>query len=354
VSSVRSAAIFVLLAGLTVSRADAAATTPCEGVEGSLASIAKALDEGRWSDAEAFLHPLEPSHSECGAVVLDLARLRAAQGNQAEAERHFSRALILAPDDAVAHALFARFQLSRGLRPQAAHLVSQALTLDPECPEALVVQGKIMGDRGMYGDARGVLEKAAALAPDNADAQHELGIWFFRVNLFDRAARHFESAVALNPYRTRSLDYLAISLEMLGDGEQAERYYLEALKLQAKGGPFFDPTLDYNYGRFLLKQGRLGESLPYLDRAISLHPNRRGPRYQRAKLHFEQRDFEAARQDAERALALGKPGDVVLDLQVYFLLTKICTQLGDEEMAKKYAELARSTEIPEHVTDLPR
>jgi Tfp pilus assembly protein PilF len=344
----------VVLAGLILSRADAATTTPCEGAEGSLASIAKALDEGRWSDAEAFLYPLEPSHSECAAVVLDLARLRAAQGNQAEAERHFSRALIMAPDDAVAHALFARFQLSRGLRPQAARLVSQALTLDPECPEALVVQGKIMGDRGMYGDARAVLEKAVALAPDNADAQHELGVWFFRVNLFDRAARHFESAVALNPFRTRSLDYLAISLETLGEGERAEEMYREALKLQARGGSFFDPTLDYNYGRFLLKQGRLEESRPYLDRAVALHANRRGPRYQRAKLHLAQGDYESARQDAERALALGKPGDVVLDLQVYFLLTKIYTQLGEDEMAAKYAELARSTEIPDQVADLPR
>jgi len=128
----------------------------------------------------------------------------------------------VAPDDAVPRALFARFQLSRGLKPQATRLVSQALTLDPECPEALVVQGKIMGERGMYGDARAVLEKAVALAPDNADAQHELGVWFFRVNLFDRAAHHFESAVALNRFRTRSLDYLAISLEMLGEGERAE------------------------------------------------------------------------------------------------------------------------------------
>jgi tetratricopeptide (TPR) repeat protein len=354
VSALPKAAALLVLSGLVLSLGEVAASDPCDGTEGSLASIAKALDEGRWSDAEAFLYPLDPSHSDCVGVVHGLARLRAAQGDPEGAERLYSRALTLAPEDAASYAIFARFQLSRGLMPQAAFLTSQALSIDPDCPEALVIQGKIMGERGNYGDARAVLEKAVALAPDNPDAQHELGVWFYRVNLFDRAARQFETAISLNPFRTRSLDYLAICLEVLGEAEPAERYYRQALRLQEKGGPFLDPTLDYNFGRFLLKQGRLEESLVHLDRAVELFPKRRGPRYQRAKLYLVRGDYESARQDAEHALALGKPGDVVLDLQVHFLLTKIYTMLGQDELAEKHAELARTTEIPEHADDLRR
>jgi tetratricopeptide (TPR) repeat protein len=328
-----------------------AAGNPCDGSEDALASIARALDEGRWSDAEAFLQPLSQSYPDCVEVVVDQARLRDAQGEPAEAERLFSRALTLAPDDAVILAVFARFQLSRGLGPQAARLAAQALAIDPDCTEALVVRGQILGQRGLYGESRAVLEKAVALDPNNADAQHELGVWFFRVNLFKQAAARFEAAVAVNPNRTRSLDYLALCLEMLGEGERAERVFRDALQLQAKGGPFADPTLDYNFGRFLLKQGRLEEGRPHLDRAIALYPLRRGPRYQRAKLHLAHKNYESAREDAELALALGKPGDVVLDLQVHYLLTTIYSRLGEEELAKKHAELARTTEIPEQAAD---
>ena len=278
--------------------------------------------------------------------------MRPGKGDPADVERLFSRALILSPDDAVAHALFARFQLSRGLRSQAAYLTAQALAIDPDCPEALVVRGQILGERGLFGESRAVLERAVALDPTCFEAQHELGVWFFRINLFEQAARRFELAVALRPQRTRSLDYLALCLEMLGDGERAEWAYREALV--ANAGPFFDPTLDYNYGRFLLKQGRLEESLVYINRAVELFPLRRGPRYQRAKLHLAQGDFESAREDAERALALGKSGDLVLDVQVYYLLATIYSRLGESELAKNYAELARTTEIPDQAEDLRR
>ncbi len=353
-SPLRGPAVLVFLAGSVLPCGDVAASPPCAGTEQALDVAGSALDEGRWENADDQLQTLVASHPDCVDVIVGLARLRAAQGDPAEAERLFSRALALAPDDAMTHALFARFQLSRGLGPQAAHLAAQSLAIDPDCPEALVVRGQILGQRGLFGEARAVLERAVALAPNNADAQHELGVWFFRINLFDQAARRFEAAVALNPWRTRSLDYLALCLEMLGDGERADRTYREALQLQAKGGPFVDPTLDYNFGRFLLKQGRLEESRPHLDRAVALYPDRRGPRYQRAKLRLAQGDYESARLDAERALALGKPGDVVLDLQVYYLLTTIYTRLGETDLAREYAELARTTEIPDQADDVHR
>ena len=324
----------------------------CEGAEINLKVVKEALEQGQWSKAEEFLQPLGRSHPGCSEVVLSMARLRAAQEDLAEAERLFSRALMLAPDDAVAHAFFARFQLSRSLLPQAAHLTAQALVIDPDCTEALVVRGKILGLRGLFGESRVELEKAVALDPASFEAHYEIGVWFYRVNLFEQAARHFESAVALRPQNTRSLDYLAVSLEMLGEGERAETVYRRAL--EANSGPFFDPTLDFNFGRFLLKQGRLEESLVHIDRAIALFPERRGPRYQRAKLRLAQGDYAAARQDAERALALGKPDDIVLDLQVYYLLSTIYSRLGEAELAKKYAELARTTEIPEQVEDRRR
>jgi tetratricopeptide (TPR) repeat protein len=90
---------------------------------------------------------------------------------------------------------------------------------------------------------------------------------------------------------------------------------------------------------------RLPESQSHLDRAVTLMPEYRGVHYERAKLKMALDDFVGARADAERALALKSPGNLVLDLQVYYQLATIYARLGERELAQKYAELARTTAV---------
>jgi tetratricopeptide (TPR) repeat protein len=112
-------------------------------------------------------------------------------------------------------------------------------------------------------------------------------------------------------------------------------------------GPFRDPFFDYYYGRFLRKQNRLEEGRSHLDRAVALHPDERAVHYERGKLNLALTEYGAARKDAERALSLRDPGGLVLDLQVYYLLATIYARLGETELARKYAELSRTTQVPE-------
>ncbi|MGH9336677.1 MAG: tetratricopeptide repeat protein, partial [Vicinamibacteria bacterium] len=244
--------------------ADTAATSqdrsggPCAGVEPALRSGTEALDRGEWAEAERRLQPLSASHADCVGVVLGLARLRAARGEPGEAERLFVRATTLAPDDALAHALFAHYWLSRGEPARAEDLTALALSLNPESPEALVLKGRILSMRGLIQDARQALEKAARLNPENAEAHYRLGIWFFGRRLHAEAAARFERAATLRAVDALAHDLLALSREALGEAEGAEAAYRSALKVNE--GPFFDSFLDYNYGRFLLKQMRPEES----------------------------------------------------------------------------------------------
>jgi len=318
-------------------------------VEAALGSAAAALDKGQWADAERLLPPLAASHADCSGVVLNLARLRAARGDPAEAERLFARATTLAPEDARAQALFAQYALAQGQHARADYLSTLALSLNPDCPEALVVQGQILRGKGQMPEARQALEKAVSLSPADAEARYQLGICFFRVKLHPEAVREFEKAVVLRPPDARAHDYLALSLEALGQAEPAELAYRSALKVNE--GPFFDSLLDHNYGRFLLKQKRLEESRSHLDRAVALLPEGRAPHYERAKLNLALKDYAAARKDAERALGLRDPAGLVLDLQVYYLLSAVYARLGEAELARKYAELSRTTPIPDQAED---
>lgn len=324
----------------------------CAGALPELRSAETALDAGRWDEGERLLEPLSATHPECSRVVLGQARVRAARGDAPEAERLFARATTLAPDDPDVQASFAQYWLGRRRLPQADYLSSLALSLNPDCPRALVVQGQILGSKGAVPQARGALEKAVALEPGNAEAHYQLGILFFRGNLHPDAVRHFERVTNLRALDARAHDYLAVSLEAMGDAEGADLAYGRALAVNE--GPFFDARLDYNYGRFLLKQGRLEESRSHLDRAVSLLPDSRGAHYERGKLRLALKDYAAARQDTERALTLPDPEGAVLDLQVYYLLATIYAHLGESALARKYADLSRTTPIPEQLHDRRR
>lgn len=343
--AVMASLLAVCLHGGGLGEAAQGSQDPCAGAVPALRQAAKALDQGRWVEAEGHLRPLQASHASCGGVALGLARLRAARGDTAEAERLFERATSLTPGEAVAHALFAQYWLSRGQRARADYESSLALSLDPDCPEALVVAGQILGLKGQAAPAFQALQKAARLGTGNAEAQYQLGVALFRRQLHAEAVRQFEKAVALRATNARALDYLALGYEALGEAQQADEAYQGALRVN-DDGPFFDSFLDYNYGRFLLKERRLEECREHLDRAIVLLPRSRGARYERGKLNLTLGQYPAAREDAERALSLPDPGGSVLDLQVYYLLATVYARLGQTDLARKYADLARTTPIP--------
>lgn len=221
-------------------------------------------------------------------------------------------------------------------------LAALALAVNPDCPDALVLQGRILGRQGRPREARAALEKAVHLSPANAEARYQLGVWLYRHQLHADAVPHFEKVIALRPRDARAHAHLALSREGLGEPEGAEVAYRAALRVNE--GPFRDGFLDYYYGRFLLKEDRLEESRSYLDRAVALHPDERAARYERGKLSLARKDYAAARQDAEAALGLPDPAGLVLDLQVYYLLTTVYARLGETELARKYAELSRNVD----------
>jgi tetratricopeptide (TPR) repeat protein len=331
-----------LLGGVGPSAAD----EPCTGASPALRSAAQALDRGEWAEAARLFQPLERSHASCGGVVLGLARLRAAQGDAAEAERLFERATSLTPDDARSHAFFAQYWLSRGQPARADYQSSLALSRGPDCPEALVAGARLSILKGRSREAYEALAKAARLDPSSAEAHYQLGVLLFRRRLHAEAVPHLETAVALRPTDALALDYLALTREALGEAERADAAYRTALRVNGDG-PFFDSFLDYNYGRFLLKERRLEESRSHLDRAAALLPYSRGVHYERAKLSLAEGDYPRAREEGERALSLRDPDGFVLDLQVYYLLATVYSRLGETDLARKYADLARTTPIPD-------
>jgi len=316
----------------------------CFGLEKQLSSAEQALTRGDVDQADRLLLPLQSSRPECGQVLAVLARSRASQKNVNEAEQLFLRAIALSPDNPDSYFYFSQFSFDQGNYLRAYDLVDKALSLKSEYPEALTLKGQMLAMRGDPVTARKTLEEACRIAPNNAEAHFQLGILFDNSKLNRQAVAQFRISVALRPSDPRAYDYLGLNLEALGETREAATIYKRGLLVNK--GPLFDSFLDYNYGRFLLKERSLQESKVHLDRAVSLAPETRAVYYERSKLSLILGDYQQARRDAEQASKLQDPSGFVLDLQVYYLLSTIYSRVGEHELARQYAELSKTARIP--------
>jgi tetratricopeptide (TPR) repeat protein len=317
---------------------------PCAGSEPELQTADRAIQAGHWADSERLLLGLQKSYAQCVDVVLGLARLRAAQKDEATAERLFFEAIRLSPQDARAHFYFAQFCFSRDEYNRAEYYSEKAVSLDPNYPDALTLSGRILAMKRATEPAQTLLEKACKLDPQNPEAHFHLGALLDQKQLHREAVEQFEKVVSLDPRNPRAYDYLALNWEALGEAKKAEEAYQKGI--QVNRGPLFDSFLDYNYGRFLLKLDRLKESESHLAQAVLLAPQTRGVYYEHAKLKLRFHKYQEAQRDAERALSLPDTTGHVQDLQVYYLLTTIYSRLGNTELAQKYADLCRTVRVP--------
>jgi len=316
----------------------------CCGVACDLAGIAGDIDRGNLAAAETKLKAVEAAGQRCDELLLQAGRLKFAQADFTGAEDLFSRLVNAAPKDARGYYQIALVALVKGDYQRADNLSSLALSYQPEYAEALVVHGRLLAMRGQTAEALAALQRACALKPQDAEGHFELGALLDHQKRYSEAVGQFERVVAINPSDARAWDYLGLDLEPLGQIERADAAFRKGLEMNQ--GRWADKFLDYNYGRFLCKQGRLEESRKHLDRALDLTPSVRAVHYEHAKLSLRMRNLALARREAEKALELPDRAGVILDLQVYYLLQQIYSQIGESALARKYAELSRTTPIP--------
>jgi Flp pilus assembly protein TadD len=158
-----------------------------------------------------------------------------------------------------------------------------------------------------YTDALPLFEKAAALAPDSADTWHVLGLTLLKLNAYARAVDPLRRACELEAregdacyLEGRTLYLLArydeaeeplakalrgapagdqpkiqraiaLNLNKSGKAAEAEEHFRAAIRAyQPAGNTHEDPRFDY--GSFLVRQGRAGEALDPLQKALAASP----------------------------------------------------------------------------------
>jgi tetratricopeptide (TPR) repeat protein len=237
-----------------------------------------------------------------------------------------------------ANALFVAKKL-----PEALASVDEALRLDPKLVPALTLKAKLAMAGFRLDIARRCLEQALAIDPRAPYAQFLYGLEAYLGNDMKEALPRFRKARELNPTDPRAGLYLGLTLESLGQPEEAMSLYEESIRLERSAGDLHAETL-LPGARLLLLLGRLEKCEEWLHEATKLSPASRDAHFELARLLLKKEDPMQAAVEGETALRLSD--GTVTDAAIHYLLIRAYRQSGLPDRAATHAEIMRAQEKP--------
>lgn len=213
--------------------------------------------------------------------------------------------------------------------------VDFALHEDPHMVPALVLKARLASFAHRPDVAKSCLITAITADPTSEEAQFYLGALFYEQNDFNLAISPLQKAQTLSPKNPLPVFYLAMTQEALKDKSKTLELYQRAENLSPEKSALSAEIL-VTYGRFLLSQGRVQDSIEKDQRAIEIDPESRDAHYELAKELDLNGDFRNAALEGERALAL--PELATTDAQIHYLLTRLYRKLNQPTLAKAHLE----------------
>jgi formylglycine-generating enzyme required for sulfatase activity/Tfp pilus assembly protein PilF len=194
----------------------------------------------------------------------------------------------------------------------------KSLELAPAQAETYLGRGQAYNGLGNFEKALADLDRAIELDPEPLTLSYayaDRGYAKFRLDDLQGAFDDLYAAIELDPELAVAYNTLGLILGHLGDYEEALRNLDESIALDPEYGKAY-----YNRGAFKLEMEDYEEALLDLDRAIELEPNRYYFYYQsRAKAYIRLERHEQALADLNMSIELAPhlPGSYVLRAMVY-------------------------------------
>lgn len=247
---------------------DKAAAQKGDGRHPAVKRIQSLIDESKWKQAWAELHPLLKREPQNASLHWIAGLLQSELGDADKARTHLRFASQQITDDASLFRKLGEVESKLGDEAAANKAYQQALGLENGIPQllALAEQYRKTGDRTREIE---VLEKAHSITP--GEGQIALRLAHLHQASFDPtpALGWATAAVKLKPDNWDAYLLLATVLQRLDRLNEALEVYHSLLLVWPK-----DPRVNRNLGMLCLKLGMNAESVKYLKRAAETAPNR--------------------------------------------------------------------------------
>jgi tetratricopeptide (TPR) repeat protein len=182
----------------------------------------------------------------------------------------------------------------------------RAIKANPAQPDYLITEGRIYLK---FGDHLAAIEsflKAAQLAPESPEPLYFLGMSFFLLaersnspDYYDRAERHFKSALELSPDYDRAQFLLGVVEAMQSHLNEAKAYLQKTVQMKPS-----NPYYHLQYGILLNRIGDDREALDEMLLAEKLYPSYALTHSELGKLYEKLADYQQARKQLETAVEL--------------------------------------------------
>jgi Flp pilus assembly protein TadD len=179
----------------------------------------------------------------------------------------FRHALILEPDNNLAHLDLGVGLAEKGRTAEAMREVREALRLNGDIAEAYLTLGLLLSDEGRFGEAIISFREGLARHPNDAKGRLLLGIALHRLGSLNAAAEEFRTAARLQPELVEAFNNLGMVYREQGKFDAAIEAYRQALATR----PAFADAHN-NLAIAFYSSGRSGEALSELREALRLNP----------------------------------------------------------------------------------
>lgn len=176
-----------------------------------------------------------------------------------------------------------------------------------------------------------ILKKYYAKYPTDSSYLMFIGFQYVRVSDYNNAIIYLKKYLATDPNNIEIIGTLADCYSHLKNYKEAEKYYLQALKLEPE-----QPTLNNNYAYMLTnKKERLHDALRFSEIALKQEPDNGAYLDTYAWVHFKMGNYEKAKEYLEKALLSGFENS-----ELYEHLYEVNLKLGFYNEAYKYLQKA--------------
>lgn len=196
-----------------------------------LESSERALASGDFRAAGSYARQAseaDPKSAEAHRLAAEAALLG---GQEAEAEREFTAAVVLESSNAKAELGLARVAEQQKKWNTAASHYRRALELNPSSVAAARGLGRSMSALGDKSAARIAFGRSIEIDPASAEARNDFGVFLFRSDELDRALEELIEAVRLDPSRSIYHENLGRAFRKKSMLKEAERELVETARL---------------------------------------------------------------------------------------------------------------------------
>jgi tetratricopeptide (TPR) repeat protein len=283
--------------------------TPTRSPESFVTEAQALFAEGKLLPAiEAYRSAIAASPQD-STLYVALARVQVFAGQYAEAEKNAKNAILLNPNNALAHGVLAwalNFQDGKNAEAQAS--IQEALRLDPNNALIHAYNVEILINSGFDGVQKAIDESRVALAldPNIVETHRARALLLEATTNYEEAIAEYQAAIQINPNLADLYIGLGLNYRVLQVYDEAIAAFTRANALNP-ANPFPDLYISRTYATI----GDFAKSLQYAETAVQDRPDDPGLRGNLGVMYYRNNYWPEAIQQLGYAIYGGVTEDGV-------------------------------------------